>query len=188
MELLIVAAIIGLIVAIAIPNLLNALQKSKQVRTVSDMRTLSNGLGIYQQDYAQYPTAASLGEEARLPLRKRQSDDAAVLEAGVEGALSVEGNVLRPDSHAFEEPGPLSEGIVEGVGSGELRGLRGIPGHRLDGHGPEGEVGHRGQHEDDPDLDRPGQERTIPRSPSASPRGSSCWPRGCGPGSRIRRR
>jgi general secretion pathway protein G len=61
-ELLIVAAIIGLIVAIAIPNLLNALNRSRQSRTVSDMRTLSNGLGIYNQDYAQYPTADSFSD------------------------------------------------------------------------------------------------------------------------------
>jgi type II secretion system protein G len=61
-ELLIVAAIIGLIVAIAIPNLLNAIQRSRQTRTVSDMRTISNGLGIYQQDYAKFPPAASLAD------------------------------------------------------------------------------------------------------------------------------
>ncbi len=54
-ELLIVVAVIGLIVAIAIPNLLNAIQRSKQTRTISDMRSISNGLGIYQQDYAKFP-------------------------------------------------------------------------------------------------------------------------------------
>lgn len=59
-ELLIVAAIIGLIVAIAIPNLLNAIQRSRQTRTISDLRTISNGLGIYQQDYAKFPIAASI--------------------------------------------------------------------------------------------------------------------------------
>lgn len=37
-ELLIVVAIIGIIAAILIPNLLDALQKAKQKRTVSDMR------------------------------------------------------------------------------------------------------------------------------------------------------
>lgn len=61
-ELLIVVAVIGLIVAIAIPNLLNAIQRSKQTRTISDMRSISNGLGIYQQDYAKFPILASLGE------------------------------------------------------------------------------------------------------------------------------
>ena len=59
-ELLIVAAVIGLIVAIAIPNLLNAIQRSRQTRTISDLRTISNGLAIYQQDYAKFPTAGSL--------------------------------------------------------------------------------------------------------------------------------
>ena len=38
-ELLIVVAIIGIIVAIAIPNLLNAIQRAKQKRTMGDMRT-----------------------------------------------------------------------------------------------------------------------------------------------------
>ncbi len=39
-ELLIVVAIIGIIAAILIPNLIDALQKAKQKRTVADMRTL----------------------------------------------------------------------------------------------------------------------------------------------------
>lgn len=41
-ELLIVVAIIGIIAAILIPNLLDALQKAKQKRTVSDMRNTGN--------------------------------------------------------------------------------------------------------------------------------------------------
>ncbi len=60
-ELLIVAAIIGLIVAIAIPNLMNSIQRSRQTRTVSDLRTISIGLGIYNQDYTKFPLAGSLG-------------------------------------------------------------------------------------------------------------------------------
>ncbi len=39
-ELLIVVAIIGIIAAILIPNLLDALQKAKQKRTVADMRSV----------------------------------------------------------------------------------------------------------------------------------------------------
>jgi prepilin-type N-terminal cleavage/methylation domain-containing protein len=39
-ELLIVVAIIGIVAAILIPNLLDALQKSKQKRTVADMRDI----------------------------------------------------------------------------------------------------------------------------------------------------
>lgn len=41
-ELLIVVAIIGVIAAILIPNLLDALQKSKQKRTMADMRDLGS--------------------------------------------------------------------------------------------------------------------------------------------------
>ena len=37
-ELLIVVAIIGILAAIAIPNLLTAMQRSKQKRTMADMR------------------------------------------------------------------------------------------------------------------------------------------------------
>jgi general secretion pathway protein G len=59
-ELLIVAAIIGLIVAIALPNLLNAIQRSRQTRSVSDLRTVSIGLGLYNQDFAIFPPQASL--------------------------------------------------------------------------------------------------------------------------------
>ena len=40
-ELLIVVAIIGILAAIAIPNLLTAIQRSKQKRTMSDMRTIA---------------------------------------------------------------------------------------------------------------------------------------------------
>ena len=39
-ELLIVVAIIGIIAAILIPNLLDALQKAKQKRTVGDIRAI----------------------------------------------------------------------------------------------------------------------------------------------------
>ncbi len=61
-ELLIVVAIIGLITAIAIPNLLNAIQRSRQTRSINDMRTITNGLGIYAQDFAKFPEMASLGD------------------------------------------------------------------------------------------------------------------------------
>jgi len=41
-ELLIVVAIIGIVAAILIPNLLDALQKSKQKRTMADMRDIGS--------------------------------------------------------------------------------------------------------------------------------------------------
>ena len=49
-ELLIVIAIIGILAAIAIPNLLNAVQRGKQKRTMSDMRALATAIEAYAVD------------------------------------------------------------------------------------------------------------------------------------------
>ena len=54
-ELLIVIAIIGIIAAIAIPNLLNALDRSRQKRSMSDLRTWGSALGTYLVDFNFYP-------------------------------------------------------------------------------------------------------------------------------------
>jgi type II secretion system protein G len=57
-ELLIVIAIIGILAAIAIPNLLNAVQRGKQKRTMSDMRALATAVEAYAVDNNSYPTAS----------------------------------------------------------------------------------------------------------------------------------
>lgn len=59
-ELLIVVAIIGMVAAIAIPNLLNAIQRARQKRTMSGMRGISEGIEIYQQDHGAYPDYADV--------------------------------------------------------------------------------------------------------------------------------
>ena len=64
-ELLIVVAIIGIIAAIAIPNLLNAINRGRQKRTMSDMRTISTSLGAYGTDNVFYPRGISTFEEMR---------------------------------------------------------------------------------------------------------------------------
>lgn len=58
-ELLIVVAIIGIIAAIAIPNLLNAIQRGKQKRTMADMRAVGTSIEAYAVDYNQYPSGGS---------------------------------------------------------------------------------------------------------------------------------
>ena len=58
-ELLIVVAIIGIIAAIAIPNLLNAIQRGKQKRTMGDMRTAATANESYSIDNNQYYVASS---------------------------------------------------------------------------------------------------------------------------------
>jgi type II secretion system protein G len=57
-ELLIVVAIIGIIVAIAIPNLLNAIQRARQKRTMGDMRSAATAAEAYAVDFSHYPAAA----------------------------------------------------------------------------------------------------------------------------------
>lgn len=54
-ELLIVVAIIGIIVAIAIPNLLNAIQRAKQRRSMGDIRTTATAIEAYAVDLNRYP-------------------------------------------------------------------------------------------------------------------------------------
>ena len=58
-ELLIVVAIIGIIAAIAIPNLLNAIQRGKQKRTMADMRAIGTAVESYAVDNNFYPAGGS---------------------------------------------------------------------------------------------------------------------------------
>ena len=55
LELLIVVAIVGAVAAIAMPNLLNALHRSRQKRTMSALRGISEGVEMYEQDHGFYP-------------------------------------------------------------------------------------------------------------------------------------
>ncbi len=56
-ELLIVVAIIGILAAIAIPNLLTAMQRSKQKRTMADMRSIATSWEAYAVDQNDYTPA-----------------------------------------------------------------------------------------------------------------------------------
>jgi type II secretion system protein G len=58
-ELLIVVAIIGIISAIALPNLMNAIDKAKQKRTMGDMRGICTAIEAYATDNANYPANQS---------------------------------------------------------------------------------------------------------------------------------
>ena len=58
-ELLIVVAIIGILAAIAIPNLLTALQRAKQKRTMADMRTIATAWEARATDTNKYNAAGA---------------------------------------------------------------------------------------------------------------------------------
>ena len=55
-------AIIGILAAIAIPNLLTAMQRSKQKRTMADMRSLATAVEARATDTNDYPRATSVAE------------------------------------------------------------------------------------------------------------------------------
>jgi type II secretion system protein G len=59
-ELLIVVAIIGILAAIAIPNLLTAMQRSKQKRTMADMRSIATAWEARATDMNKYNGAGAL--------------------------------------------------------------------------------------------------------------------------------
>jgi type II secretion system protein G len=59
-ELLIVVAIIGILAAIAIPNLLTAMARSKQKRTMADMRTIATAWEARATDVNKYDAAGAL--------------------------------------------------------------------------------------------------------------------------------
>ncbi len=65
-ELLIVVAIIGIIAAIAIPNLLNAINRGRQKRTMADIRNIGTAIESYSVDYNQYPRVGSGGARTTL--------------------------------------------------------------------------------------------------------------------------
>jgi prepilin-type N-terminal cleavage/methylation domain-containing protein len=58
-ELLIVVAIIGILAAIAIPNLLSARRRANYSRSASDTKTAVTQAIVYQNDYARYPGTLS---------------------------------------------------------------------------------------------------------------------------------
>jgi type II secretion system protein G len=59
-ELLMVVAIIGILAAIAVPNLLMALHRSKQRRTMTDMRNIATAWEARATDVTRYNAAGSV--------------------------------------------------------------------------------------------------------------------------------
>ena len=69
-ELLIVVAIIGVLAAIAVPSLMTAVDKSKQRRSMSDMRMLGQALNFYQIDESIFPASGTPSSTLSTLLRK----------------------------------------------------------------------------------------------------------------------
>ena len=58
---LVAVAVAGILAAIAIPNLLTAMQRSKQKRTMADIRSVATAAEAYATDKREYPKAQSVG-------------------------------------------------------------------------------------------------------------------------------
>jgi type II secretion system protein G len=59
-ELLITLVVIGVIAAIAIPNMVSAIDRGKQKRTLADMRTIGTAIEAYAVDNSQYPVSSDV--------------------------------------------------------------------------------------------------------------------------------
>ncbi len=66
-ELLIVVAIIGILAAIAIPNLLTAMQRAKQKRTMADIRAIATAWEARATDMNTYGAAGVRRSHSRRP-------------------------------------------------------------------------------------------------------------------------
>lgn len=64
--LLILLIVLGACSAVAVPNVLTAMQRSKQKRTMADLRTLASAVEARAMDTNDYPVVHSLDELAHL--------------------------------------------------------------------------------------------------------------------------
>ncbi|HMC21238.1 MAG TPA: hypothetical protein VKL19_05295, partial [Thermoanaerobaculia bacterium] len=73
---LIVLVLVVLLAIIAVPNLLKAMQSSKQKLTMAEMRTLATAIEAYWMDHPDWRPANSVGSPARLaPLKQIPVND-----------------------------------------------------------------------------------------------------------------
>lgn len=58
--------VVGIVAAIAIPNLITAIQRGKQKRTVSDLRSISAAIEAYRKDHGECPQANGMTDLVKL--------------------------------------------------------------------------------------------------------------------------
>ena len=91
-ELLIVIAIIGIIAAMLIPNFLDALQKTKQKRTMGDIRIVGTAMFSWLTDEAQAAAAGATIEFASYgPLKSAGQIESALVSAYIQEVPSLDG-------------------------------------------------------------------------------------------------
>jgi general secretion pathway protein G len=75
-EVLVVVAILGIIVAIAVINYLNAIERARQRRSMADMRSLATAIEAYAADLNRYPPASAYVLPAGLDLPTQNLESA----------------------------------------------------------------------------------------------------------------
>jgi general secretion pathway protein G len=113
-ELLIVVAIIGILAAIAIPNLLTAMQRSKQKRTMADMRSIATAWEARATDTNSYSAAGgSINGVSFI-------DPSATISPGLTGLLSPTYIKKCPSvdawSHAYQVGSSQTQYSIESYG------------------------------------------------------------------------
>ncbi len=113
-ELLIVVAIIGIIAAIAIPNLLNAIDRGKQKRTMADMRSIGTAVESYAIDSNIYPVGGDLatvsGDLAPIYIKVLPTLD------GWQGTIDYDST----DGSEYTVQAPAKGGVADAYVGGEM--------------------------------------------------------------------
>jgi general secretion pathway protein G len=68
LEVLVVTAILGILTAIAMSSVLNAMHRARQKRAMGDLRTLALSIEAYATDFNRYPAAAGFSLPSGLVL------------------------------------------------------------------------------------------------------------------------
>ena len=123
-ELLIVVIIIAILAVIALPQFLNAQDRAKQASTVSNLRTLSTGIMLYQTDTSALPGSVGNNEAADLSelvpgyLPAINGQDAwgndVRVDIGPSVTAVVNGVTVGGDDSSFAVRSPGKDGVFEG--------------------------------------------------------------------------
>jgi len=91
-ELLIVVAIIGIIAAIAIPNMLDAIERARQKKSVGEIRATVIALQRFGVDYSGYPNSSHNGPlDQNLPMLLDQDGDIIIVPAYIQAIPQIDG-------------------------------------------------------------------------------------------------
>lgn len=107
---------VGIIAAIAIPNFLNAIDRGKQKRTMSDIRAISMAIEDYAIDHDAYPVASDI-DDLRDILVPGYAEQLTALDAWGHRLL------VASDDAGYEIISTGKDGVSQGCDSGAVQGF-----------------------------------------------------------------